>query len=109
MQPRQSFDTTSLREKIGDVAALSAEQIANISGISMRTLNRYQEQLRELELPGFNCPKNTRSIDTIAAEYIYQFVQIAKALGPTRAADKISLHMQEFYSKHDSTHRVSVR
>lgn len=94
----QSFLTGSLKERIGDVAVLSTEQMLEILGVSKATYARYRDELVDLKLEGFEWYFNAKGCDRTAGEYLYQYAKLVSELGKARAKDRINQHMQDFFN-----------
>lgn len=89
----------SLKERVGDVAVLSTEQMLEILNVSRGTYARYRDELVKQKIEGFVWYFNVKGCDTTAGEYLYQYAMLVKQLGKARADSRIKQHMEEFWQK----------
>jgi hypothetical protein len=90
--------TGSLKERVGDVAVLSTQEMLGILRVSRATYSRYRDELIKQEVEGFIWYFNVKGCDTIAGEYLFQYAKLVKQLGKTRADNRIKQHMEDFWN-----------
>src|SRR5690348_4255618 len=91
---------TTLDQIAPEIVFFPKSQMCSLLDISPSTLDRYRNDLLELNVPGFEWYFFSTGYDKDSAECLYQYARLVREQRKDRAKDLIKTYMKEFWKKY---------